>query len=290
MNQNKPITIGIIGLGHIGGSLGLVLKKHTNHRICGLSKSDDTNHKALRRGCVDEIARSPKEIAQKSDILFICVPLTATKEILEHIAPHVSSKTIITDIGSVKAPIVEMAQCILPHPNVFVGGHPMAGTENSGIDHADETILAHARWVLTPTKTTDQRAIHVLEKVLTNASFRIVFRTPETHDRHAAVISHIPAILSALSVHAVPQKDIGTIATLAATGFASTTRLAQTNPDRNTEYVMFNQDHITSSLAQLIDQMSQLQQCLKANDQKSIYAFFKKAQSMRSHILNHKTL
>ncbi len=248
---NKPsgLRIAIIGLGLIGGSLGLLIARKTNHKVIGFSKSAATKTHAAKIGAVHTVAETIGDAVKTADIVIFATPVEQTLKLLPHIAEHLKPNTLVTDTGSVKEVVCTQAEKVLPNPSLFIGGHPMAGTENSGITHADAGIFDNAVWIATPTQTTNIKALKKLSTVLADLGFQVVLMSPEKHDRAVAVVSHLPAFIALSLMQTLSNANSKEISSVASSGFADTTRLALQNPKLAFEFARFNTEELLRALA-----------------------------------------
>jgi arogenate dehydrogenase (NADP+) len=217
------MNIGIVGLGLIGGSLGLDLRG-LGYQVLGVSRHPGTCQHAIERGVVDE-ASVDLTLLAAADVVFVCTPIAAIASTVKQLIPHLSPGAIITDVGSVKtAVVVEVA----PLWQNFVGGHPMAGTTDSGIEAAFSGLFSGNPYVLTPVASTPPKAVKVVEEIVRSLTSRVYFCCPEDHDRAVAWISHLPVMVSANLIEACMGETnpmvLELAQQLASSGFRDTTR------------------------------------------------------------------
>ncbi|HEY9906369.1 MAG TPA: prephenate/arogenate dehydrogenase [Thermosynechococcaceae cyanobacterium] len=250
------MEIGIVGLGLIGGSLGLDLRSH-GHHVLGVSRKPETCDRALERGVVDDASVS-LTLMQQTDAVFICTPLAAMKATVMALLPELSENTVLTDVGSVKGWVMETIAPLWPN---FVGGHPMAGTAESGIEAAQLGLFADAAYVLTPTAATPVAAIQTIEALVRPLRVRIYQCTPEAHDRAVAWISHLPVFSSASLIAAcLSEPDLTVLELameLASSGFRDTSRVGGGNPELGRMMAHYNKAALLRSLhsyREVIDQ------------------------------------
>jgi arogenate dehydrogenase (NADP+) len=204
------MNIGILGLGLIGGSLGLDLRSQ-GHHVLGVSRRESTCHKALALGSVDQ-ASVDISLLTEAEVVFICTPIGLIIPTFEQLMAHLPSNTVITDVGSVKTPIV---QAIAPLWDNFIGGHPMAGRTDSGIEAAIPNLFENKPYVLTPTETTPTAAITVVEKIVRELGATLYHCSPEEHDRAVSWISHLPVMVSASLIAACMSETDSNVLELA---------------------------------------------------------------------------
>jgi arogenate dehydrogenase (NADP+) len=244
---DRRMTIGIVGLGLIGGSLGLDVRSH-GHRVLGLSRKASTCARAIALGAVDD-ASTDASIMATAEIVFVCTPLAVMVATVKDVIPHLSYQTVLTDVGSVKGWVVEALAPLWPN---FVGGHPMAGTAESGIDAAQRNLFAGAAYVLTPTETTPPGAIATVEAIVRPLQTRLYHCSPAAHDRAVAWISHLPVMTSASLIAACLQEPDATVLTLAqalaSSGFRDTSRVGGGNPELGLMMAQYNQTALVQAL------------------------------------------
>ena len=278
------MKIGIIGLGLIGGSLGLALRSH-GHTVLGVSRQALTCERAIDRGAVDDASLS-FSLMQTVDAIFLCTPLAAMQATVIELVPHLATDTVLTDVGSVKGWVVET---IAPLWSNFVGGHPMAGTAESGIDAAQQDLFVDAPYVLTPIKTTPVRAVQLIEDLVRPLQTRLYHCHPDDHDRAVAWISHLPVMISASLIAAcLGEADpavLGLAHALASSGFWDTSRVGGGNPELGVMMAQYNQAALTRSLHAYRDRLDQLITQVEQADWRSLEALLKETQQERSEFL-----
>lgn len=242
------MDIGIIGLGLIGGSLGLDLRS-LGHRVLGVSRRQTTCKVAKERGIVDESDVELKLMAS-AEVVFICTPIASIAPTVKHLIAYLSPDAIITDVGSVKMPIVAAISPLWPN---FVPGHPMAGTAQTGVDAALSNLFADRPYVLTPTDTTPKLAVETIAQLAQSLGSQIYQCDPQTHDRAVSWISHLPVMVSASLLDACRQgeTDVAVLELakqLASSGFRDTSRVGGGNPELGVMMARYNRSELLRSL------------------------------------------
>jgi prephenate dehydrogenase len=248
--------IAIIGLGLIGGSLALALKKASakGTEIIGFSRSSVTVARAKDCGAIDLAAKNPASAVAGADMVVIATPVLATKEVLASISKHLSPKCVVTDTGSTKAEVMQWAGEYLPSQVSFIGGHPMAGKETFGIDEADADLFQGCVYCLTPGPCATPQAVRKLKKLVESIGAKPFFIDAETHDNLVAGVSHLPMLLSAAFVTATMKSRLWPeMAKLAAGGYRDLSRLASGNPEMNRDICLTNRERITDWLDRYIE-------------------------------------
>jgi len=256
------MNIGIVGLGLIGGSLGLDLlaaNQDHNHQDCnhvwGISRNPDTCKQAEAIAAVNiastDIADIPNHLLKQTDIVVICTPIAAILPTLRAIAPQLANPVIFTDVGSVKAAIVEPASKICQQFNHrFVGSHPMAGTAFQGILAAERNLFQNRPCVITPSD--DLQALEKVRSLWQSVGMNIYECSPAEHDRAVAMISHAPVMISASLIAACQQEEDAIVLklaqNLASSGFRDTSRVGGGNPELGRLMAEYNQSAVLRSL------------------------------------------
>ena len=279
------MNIGIVGLGLIGGSLGLDLRAF-GHQVLGVSRHSETCQRAIERGVVDDASINTTLLAA-ADVVFICTPLAAIAPTVQQLIPHLSPDSIITDVGSVKTAVVEE---VAPLWHNFVGGHPMAGTADSGIEAAVSGLFTGNPYVLTPVETTPPTAVKIVEEIVRSLTSRVYFCRPEDHDRAVAWISHLPVMVSASLIDAcISEADPAVLELaqqLASSGFRDTSRVGGGNPELGVMMARYNQESLLRSLMSYRHSLDQLIAQIKHEDWQSLEERLKQTQLERPKFLS----
>lgn len=251
------MRVGIVGLGSIGGSLGYDLRDR-GCEVIGVSRKSSTCDRAVELGIVDEAGCEFDRLAT-AELVILCVPIGKLEPIARLVTPHLNADAILTDVGSVKGPIVAGIEPLWPK---FVGGHPMAGTHESGVDAAQRSLFVGRPYVITPTPNTDPGAIATLEQLITLIQAKRYQCDPQIHDQAVARISHGPVMVSAALVamaNAEGTADETAIATLAkqlaSSGFRDTSRVGGGNPELGLMMAQYNREAMLQCLQQYRDQL-----------------------------------
>lgn len=259
--------ITIIGMGLIGGSIALALKrKNICETIVGVDEFS-TIHRALERGAIHEgFNRTELENAVKeSEIIFICTPVQQIVELLPVIAKAINEGTLVCDVGSSKNYIVEEANKHFPENKYFLGTHPMAGAETRGIESADPFLFENAIWVITPGQRIPEKITRKLGLLLEGLGARILMLTPKMHDRIIAAVSHLPHFSAVAMVNLIArfhQEDPNYLK-LAAGGFRDMTRIASSPFAVWRDICQTNQQQITNFIDEYIAELQHIKQLLQ---------------------------
>src|SRR4051812_11082219 len=217
--------LSILGVGLMGGSVGLAVRKHLNScHVVGYGHHVDTLEGAIRIGAIHEATTDAATAVRDADLILLATPARQLAPLLASISQHLKQNSVITDVGSVKRPIVAFAEKTLPEAlrGRFVGSHPMAGSEKAGVAHAQAELLYGALCILTPTPQTDPESLDLVEQFWQALGMRTRRMSPETHARAVAQASHLPHLLSVALLAA--QSDLS--CNVAGKGLIDMTRLA----------------------------------------------------------------
>ena len=251
------MKIGIVGLGLIGGSLGLDFRAQ-GFSILGISRQPTTCIRAIERGAVDQ-ASVDFSLLSAAEIIFLCTPIAAIVPTLKALIPYLQKETLITDVGSVKSSIVK--ECSLLWPN-FLGGHPMAGTADQGIEAAQFGLFKNAPYVLTPTIETKAKDLERMVELVNALGATLYQCDPQSHDQAVAWISHLPVMISASLISACQGESDRAVLhlaqNLASSGFRDTSRVGGGNPELGVMMAQYNRPALLRSLMAYRQQLDQV--------------------------------
>lgn len=280
----KQITI--IGLGLLGGSLAMAIKKaKLPVNIIGTSRRPSTVRKALRLGAIDEGNIDHKMSVKGSDLIFVCTPINKIIPVIKEISSGLKRGAIVTDIGSTKAGIVKAAERILTGKAAFVGGHPMAGTERTGLDAAIPELFKGRPYILTVTKKTDGRALAAVEAFIKKLKVKVIKLSPKKQDALVAGISHLPLAVAASLVDMIASsKEKRTFSSLASSGFRDTTRVASGDPLLGADIFTTNRAAVLKTISMFQRSLKKLEGDIRSSNSKAIFAFLKRAKKFRDAV------
>ena len=276
----------IIGLGLIGGSIGLAIKKeHPECTINGFDIQTEQVKLAKTLQVIDVIVDDLKGAVESSDFIFIAVPVKQTEQMLDMLSTFTFKKNVIvTDVGSTKQQIVEKAEKLKNKGITFIGGHPMAGSHKSGVTAAKVHLFENAFYILTPTDQKQQNEeVEQLKVLLAGTHAHFIILSPDEHDRLAGVISHFPHIIAASLVHQAKnfQSDNDLVSRLAAGGFRDITRIASSNPVMWRDILLHNQDAILELFDNWFKEMDKIRNFVSLGSSDEIYQYFNHAKDFR---------
>ena len=281
----------IIGLGLIGGSIGLALRRWSQENgnalhIAGFDDDMDKQTRAKRMGAVDDAEWSLANAVANADIVIVATPVGAMPTVFEHISPNLKQGAIVTDTGSTKADVLEWAKALPEHVS-FVGGHPMAGKAES-LEAADPNLFKGATWVICPAARASESAIQNVLGIVAATGAEAFFTDPTEHDNYVAGISHLPFLVAATLVDAVTaDPSWRDMRSLAATGFKDTTRLALGNPIMHRDILLTNRDAVIRWIDQLVESLQETRETLGGDPDRAgerLLAFLSRAQDERARL------
>lgn len=280
------MTVGIVGLGLIGGSLGLDIKMNGfADSILGSDANETHAAEALKYGLVDEVV-SIEEICRRSDLVVLSIPVKAMTALFPMVLDTITGDTVVVDMGSTKK---ALAEAIDQHPkrSRAVLAHPMAGTEFSGPRAAVHNLFQGKAAILCDLDKTDEDAAEKAKRLFKSLFMRILYMNSSDHDLHAAYVSHVSHISSFVLALTVLEKEKSeqNIFDLASGGFASTVRLAKSSPRMWADVYAQNADHLVDVLDSYIAKMSQFREAISSGDFEQTYQLMEAANDI-GRILN----
>ncbi len=276
--------IAIIGVGLIGASLGMALRRNGfASAVIGFGRSSQNLEKAVQIGAIDRFEATIREACVGAEIVVIAASLGATAGILREVEACVADDTIITDVGSVKGSVVRDARVILGAKfGKFVPGHPIAGNEKSGAEAAIPDLFRDHKVILTPTAATTLEAVNQIEKLWTELGSEVVKMSVESHDRALAMTSHLPHLLAYNVMDTLlRQEDSASLLEFSAGGFRDFTRIASSNPELWADILLMNKDNVAKFCDEFKSGLNSLTRALDANDRERIIEIFSVAKKAR---------
>ena len=271
----------IIGVGLIGGSLGMALKKHRLAReVVGVSQKQASLTAALKMNAIDQAYHEPARAVPNSDLVVLATPVSIITNMLTTIGPHLNRNCIITDVGSTKSTIVNFAQDHLPNSVFFVGSHPLTGSEKTGVQFGSADLFQGALCLMTPGEKTNRPACDRIKRLWSVIGMQVKYMSPEEHDKMLAYVSHVPHVLAYALMQAIPSSSLE----YAAQGLRDTTRIAASSPQMWTDICLNNQKNIIQGLDDLAKNLSQLRKSINTGDQKTLFNYFKDAKAKRDNL------
>ena len=280
----------IVGLGLIGGSIGLAIKRsNISNQITGYARSNSTLERAIELGLVDSVKNNLQDAVNNSDLVILATPLSTFRELVEDMSPFLKKGCIITDTGSAKLTVIEDLKDILPNGVEFVPGHPIAGTEESGPD-AGFAELFDNRWcILTPTEDNSSNAVDLVKDFWESIGSKVEIMDPMHHDKVLAITSHIPHLIAfnivgtANNLANVTEKEV---VKYSAGGFRDFTRIAASDPKMWSDIFTYNSDAVLEMLDLFSNDLAKLKAAVIKKDSDLLFSNFEKTREVRKNIID----
>ena len=275
----------ILGVGLLGGSLALALrKKRLSKRISGSGRTEGNLKKAVRSGMIDSYHMDPREAVKGADLVVLATPVGMFRETAELIKNSVEDGSIQTDVGSVKGALVAELESILPN---FIGSHPISGGERPGADNAEDDLFEGVRCIVTVTDAADKTSLERIGGLWRALGANVELMDPDRHDRIYALMSHLPHVLAYALVNTVGGMD-GKSIKYAGQGFKDTTRIALSSPEVWRDICLLNGRHILSTIAAFKDQLEKIESAIVKKDPSALEAEFGRSRTLREKVDNKK--
>ena len=282
------LTYGFIGLGLIGGSIAKAIKNaDKDSRIMAYTPHKETVDKAHAEGTIDLPLYEIGPEFSDCDFIFLCAPVELNNDNLKALLPHLSAKTTVTDIGSVKSSIHQVVK-ELGLESQFIGGHPMAGTERIGYSNSKPGILENAYYIITKTEFSSKERLDAYTELVRMIKAIPLVVPYEQHDYITAAISHVPHVISASLVNLVKNSDgkDQLMKTIAAGGFKDITRISSSSPIMWKQICMTNSYNISDLLGSYIDSLMDIKLAIDEKDEDKIMNFFESAREYRESFID----
>lgn len=281
MNFKK---IAIIGVGLIGGSFALSLKKSGfSGKIVGIGRKKENLIMAKERGIIDEYSTQPSGGIIEADLILLSTPVGEFQKILEDIKGNIKIGAIVTDVGSVKAEVVRRLEPLIPQGVSFVGTHPIAGRETSGIDDASAELFKNARCIITPTQNTDRGALERILELWQSFGSRTILMSPDEHDWIFGCVSHMPHVIAYTLINAIMDLNEG-ILPQGGPSLRDITRIALSPPELWQEICSYNRENVLKSLNHFVSYLLHIKGLIEESKWDTLKEEFQKAQSGRSRL------
>jgi len=284
MSGTRIERLGLIGVGLIGGSLALALRKAgVVGEIIGCGRNPVHLETAKRLGVIDRGETDPAAAVQGADMVVLAVPLGAMREIMEAIRPVLEPETVLTDVGSAKTSVIRAARAVFDTlPPGFVPGHPIAGTEKSGVEAAFPELFRRRRVILTPVPESAEKAVSRVQSMWEACGAQVVSMAPEHHDEVLAATSHLPHMLAYALVDTLARRDDSQeIFDFAAGGFRDFTRIASSDPRMWHDICLANHDALVKMLEAFSDDLRLLADAVRRADSRFLLETFTRAKQTR---------
>ncbi len=294
MSQQSQIldTLAVIGVGLIGGSLAGALKKRgAVGTVVGCGRSEENLEIALTRGLIDQYTTDLGQAVAAADLVLLATPVGSLADLLPRIAGHLKPGAILSDAGSVKGDVVEVARAVLgSHFSQFVPAHPIAGRERSGAEAADADLFRNHWVVLTPTEETEPQAVETVRQMWERVDANVRFMDTGTHDQILGMTSHLPhAVAYALVAQLADLDSSDDYSSMTAGGFLDITRVASSDPVMWRDIFMHNAQITAELIRDHRAVLKRLEDLTRSKDAAGLEAWFRSAKELRSQLKSAKT-
>ncbi len=287
MKSEKKIffnKVSIIGVGLIGASFALALKeKGLCKTICGYGRREENLKRAKEKGIIDDYSLDLKNACEDSDLILLATSVGVFKDIAQNIKGYLKKDALVTDVGSVKGRLVYDLEFLMPDGVHYIGSHPIAGSDKSGIDDAKADLFKNARCIVTPTEKTDESAKEKIMLIWEAVDAKVEGMDPFTHDEIYAVVSHFPHIIAYEIVNTVGDIDSKYIA-YAGKGFKDTTRIALSSPELWRDISISNKENLIKLIGIFRKNLDKIESLLLSEDAADIEEEFLRAQTLRKQL------
>jgi prephenate dehydrogenase len=279
----------IIGVGLIGGSLGMILKREAlADSVVGVGRRVENLKTAVELGAIDRYVSNAKDGVRDADLVILATPVDTYERHVTEWGACLAPGTIVSDVGSVKGALVEQAERLLPDGVRFVGAHPIAGKEKTGVAAGSVTLFKGARCILTPTKRTDPQALRAVRAMWETAGALVLTMDPMLHDKVLGAVSHLPHIAAFALINALTEVQQTTpeldLLAYSGGGLRDTTRIAASSPEMWRDIFLWNRDNLVAQLEVYERHLQHLKRLIKAGDGPAIEQELERAKRVREQL------
>ena len=275
-------TLAVVGLGLIGGSFAMDVRRlGLAKRILGYDNNSEYSAEIRSRNLVDYLAEAPDAKLAEAQLVMLAVPVKAFADVLSNIRPHLSASVILTDTGSVKSPLLQMMQAPEYAGIGFVGGHPIAGSENFGPRAARENLFAGKRCILTPETDTDRDVVRTVCEMWESMGSMVSEMDAEDHDQMFASVSHLPHLLAYASIQTIADSSTPEALSHSGAGLKDFSRIASSSPEMWADIFLENQENLLSRMNTFKDVVAKLEDAIKRNDKEKLIELLAQAKTER---------
>lgn len=285
--SQRPLfnRIAVIGVGLIGGSLARACRDGIARRVIGLDVEQTHLQHALSLGLVDQADDLPTGV-EGADLVVVAVPVGAIMGVVRAIAPHLGAECTVTDVGSVKGDLVAEVEAEIPAGRMYIGGHPIAGTERSGPEAARAGLFRDSLCVLTPTSRTAVDALGKVTRLWEEVGSRVVLMDPFLHDRIFALVSHLPHLVAYALMSTLPSlaEEGDEILRFSAGGLRDFTRIAASDPTMWRDILIRNRKEVLESITVFQKVLHRFEEMIRTQDAVRLMEEFQRAKEMREQL------
>ncbi len=277
--------ISVIGLGLLGGSVSLALLRCLPEvAVVGYAHRRKTRDKAKDLGSGFEVTGSLEQAVSRADLVVLASPVCTFEALFQDMAPFLPDQCIVTDVGSTKVKIHHWAAKHLPKKTVYVGSHPMAGSEQSGLEYARDDLFERALCLITLRKDTPQWAVKTVSEVWKTLGCRVESMLPDQHDRVVAKISHVPHVMAASLMNASHPEDL----MYTGRGFVDTSRVASGPEEIWTDILLTNAQHVSKGIDKTIAELTKLKTAIESGRRGRVRQLLNQARQKRAKMIDDK--
>ena len=274
----------LVGVGLLGGSLGMALRQRgLAEHVCGVVRRSAIIADCERLGAVDMATRNLGPAVRGADLVVLCSPIGQMGPLTQELIPYLEPDAVVTDVGSVKGTLVdELEAPIAKAGGHFIGSHPMAGSEKTGVQAARADLFEGALCAVTPTARSNAAALARVQQLWAALGSRVLTLSPAQHDDLVSRSSHLPHVVAAaLANYVLSPANPKEQAALCAGGFRDTTRIASGSPEMWRDIALANRENLARVLGVLIEDLQEFQHSLQQGDSKAVTEFFTSAKERR---------
>lgn len=274
----------IAGVGLIGGSLAQAVKERkVVGEVVGVGRNEERLKRACEAGIIDSFTARIDDSLGTVDLMVIATPVCLIADLVEKMIPFLKEGTVITDVGSVKKEVVEQVEGFMPDTLHFVGGHPIAGTENSGFEHSFSTLFEERTCILTPVESTNQQAIRQVQELWSRVGSIVVCLNCDEHDEILAAVSHLPHMVAYGMVNCLLTIEgfEENIFSFSAGGFKDFTRIAGSDPAMWRDIALMNREKLLSMIERFQSYLEELKEAIEQKDSEKLFAEFQKSRTFK---------
>ena len=263
--MKKFETVGIIGVGMIGGSIGMALRKRKlSHKVVGIGRNPSKLRRAKVLGAIDEGYTNFDKGLKNARLVIVATPVGLIPGMVKRALPYLEDGSIVTDVGSVKSSLIREIEGFLPPHIYFVGAHPIAGSETFGVENARPTLFKGTNCVLTPTVNTNPNALSVVGEMWKEIGAKVLLINPSQHDELLSFTSHLPHIVAVALIETLsnPEKKYKNIREFVGGGFRDTTRIASSSPIMWRDICVANREAVLNALGKFKSIINQIERII----------------------------
>lgn len=284
MKDLKQVTV--IGLGLLGGSITLaILRSFSGVKTVGYAHRPTTRSKARELAVASEIVNDISQSVSDAELVILATPICTFEKIFSQIADALPASCIVTDVGSTKVLPHRWAAKQLPKTIHYVGSHPVAGSEQRGVEFARDDLFDGAVCILTTTKNTNRQAVETLRRFWSELGCSVKLMRPAEHDRIFAKVSHLPHIVAAALINANKTEELK----FAGKGFIDSSRIASGPANIWADVLLTNAQNSTRGIDKFTAELAKLKKAIKSGDKKQVEKLLEKARRKRAVLINYKT-